>query len=122
MRDVSERFWAKLPDGSRDALVDGLSASELQSVLLDVSRERAAKVTPARLLQRWQQDRFVRPSPADPRQLVKTQQRLWERLPARFKFAHGRGKPGSPGWPASSGRPGDDGGAGGAGQGSPGSG
>ncbi|HET6986453.1 MAG TPA: hypothetical protein VFI00_07540 [Kribbella sp.] len=85
MGDVSERFWAKLPDGSRDALVDGLSASELQSVLLDVSRERAAKVTPSRLLQRWQQDRFVRPSPADPRQLVKTQQRLWERLPARFE-------------------------------------
>lgn len=85
MGDVSERFWAKLPDGSRDALVDGLSASELQSVLLDVSRERAAKVTPARLLQRWQQDRFVRPSPTDPRQLVQTQQRLWERLPARFE-------------------------------------
>ncbi len=85
MGDVSERVWAKLPDGSRDALVDGLSASELQSVLLEVSRERAAKVTPARLLQRWQQDRFVRPSLADPRQLVKTQARLWERLPARFE-------------------------------------
>ena len=85
MSDVIERFWAKLPGGSRDALVNGLSASELQSVLLDVSRERAAKVTPARLLQRWQQDRFVRPSPADPRQLVKTRQRLWERLPARFE-------------------------------------
>ena len=84
MGDVSERFWAKLPEGSRDALVDGLSASELQSVLLDVSRERAAKVTPARLLQRWQQDRFVRPSPADPRRLVKTQQRLWEALPPKF--------------------------------------
>ncbi|MEV0803123.1 hypothetical protein AB0I34_35920 [Kribbella sp. NPDC050281] len=85
MGDVSERFWAKLPEGSRDALVDGLSQSELQSVLLDVNRRRAAKVTPARLLQRWQQDRFVRPGPADPRQLVKTQQRLWERLPARFE-------------------------------------
>jgi len=84
MGDVSERFWAKLPDGSRDALVDGLSASELQSVLLDVSRERAAKVTPARLLQRWRQDRFVRPSTSDPRQLAKTHQRLWEALPEQF--------------------------------------
>ena len=84
MGDVSERFWAKLPEGSRDALVDGLSQSELQSILLDVSRRRAAKVTPSRLLQRWQQDRFVQPSSADPRQLVKTHQRLWERLPERF--------------------------------------
>ncbi|GAA1602413.1 hypothetical protein GCM10009804_68620 [Kribbella hippodromi] len=84
MGQVSERFWAKLPEGSRDALVGGLSQSELQSVLLDVSRERAAKVTPARLLQRWQQDRFVRPSAMDPRQLVKTQRRLWELLPEKF--------------------------------------
>ncbi|NUR96687.1 MAG: hypothetical protein HOV67_15695 [Kribbellaceae bacterium] len=84
MGDVSERFWAKLPDGSRDALVNGLSQSELQSVLLDVTRERAAKVKPARLLQRWQQDRFVRPSAVDPRELVKTQQRLWDLLPEKF--------------------------------------
>jgi hypothetical protein len=56
----------------------------LQSVLLDVSRARAAKVTPARLMQRWQEDRFVRPSTVDPRELVKTQQRLWELLPERF--------------------------------------
>ncbi|WP_350280119.1 hypothetical protein [Kribbella sp. HUAS MG21] len=84
MGDVSERFWAKLPAGSRDALVHGLSQSELQSVLLDVTRERAAKVKPARLLQRWQQDRFVQPSSVDPRELVKTQQRLWEVLPEKF--------------------------------------
>jgi hypothetical protein len=84
MGNVIERFWAKLPEGSRDALVDGLSPSELQSVLLDVSRERAAKVTPARLLQRWQQDRFVRPSTVDPRQLARTQQYLWDRLPEKF--------------------------------------
>jgi hypothetical protein len=84
MGDVSERFWAKLPDGSRDALVNGLSQSELQSVLLDVTRERAAKVKPARLLQRWQQDRFVLPAAVDPRELVRTQQRLWEALPEKF--------------------------------------
>ena len=84
MGDVSERAWAKLPAGSREALIDRLSPSDLQSVLLDVSRARAAKVTPARLLQRWQQDRFVRPSASDPRKLAKTQQRLWELLPAQF--------------------------------------
>ncbi|HET6742450.1 MAG TPA: hypothetical protein VFH76_26085 [Kribbella sp.] len=84
MRDVSERFWAKLPNGSRDALVNGLSQSELQSVLLDVTRERAAAVKPARLLQRWTHDRFVAPSAVDPRQLVQTQQRLWGLLPETF--------------------------------------
>ncbi|WP_433163682.1 hypothetical protein [Kribbella sp. CA-247076] len=84
MGAVSERVWARLPEGARDVLVDGLSQSDLQSVLLDVSRERAAKVTPARLLQRWQQDRFVQPSETDPRRLVQTQQRLWELLPERF--------------------------------------
>ncbi|MEU8222923.1 hypothetical protein [Kribbella sp. NPDC048915] len=84
MGDVTDRFWSKLPAGSRDALVDGLSQSELQSVLLDVLRERAAKVTPARLLQRWQQDRFVRPADVSPRELVRTQQRLWGLLPSSF--------------------------------------
>lgn len=84
MADVSGRFWGKLPAGSREGLTAGLSASELQSVLLDVSRERAAKVTPARLMQRWREDRFVQPSAADPRELVRTQARLWGLLPERF--------------------------------------
>jgi len=84
MADVSGRVWGKLPAGTREALTSGLSGSELQSVLLDVSRERAAQVTPARLVQRWREDRFVRPSVADPRALVRTQQRLWEALPERF--------------------------------------
>ena len=84
MSDVTERIWRRLPTGTREALVDGLSPSELQSALLDVSRARAAKVTPARVIQRWREDRFVRPSTVDPRQLVKTQAMLWDRLPDRF--------------------------------------
>ncbi|WP_432943262.1 hypothetical protein ACQPXM_40350 [Kribbella sp. CA-253562] len=81
---MSDRIWAKLPAGSREALADGLSPSDLQSALLEVSRERAAKVTPARLMDRWRKDRFVQPSPADPRALVRTQARLWDLLPERF--------------------------------------
>jgi len=84
MGDVGERVWRKLPDGAREALSHGLSASELQTLLLEVSRERAAAVTPARVVQRWRDDRFVRPSGIDPRALVKTQAMLWERLPERF--------------------------------------
>ncbi|GAA0576081.1 hypothetical protein HPO96_15605 [Kribbella sandramycini] len=82
---VSERIWAKLPTGTRAALTDGLSGSDLQSLLLELSRERAAKVTPARLLERWRGDRFVQPSTADPRALIQTQARLWAALPDRFE-------------------------------------
>jgi hypothetical protein len=84
MGDVGERVWRKVPEGAREALAHGLSASELQTALLEVGRERAATVTPARLMQRWRDDRFVRPSSVDPRALVKTQAMLWERLPERF--------------------------------------
>ncbi|TCM45925.1 hypothetical protein [Kribbella sp. VKM Ac-2568] len=84
MSDVGERVWRKLPEGAREGLTTGLSPSELQTVLLEVSRARAAAVTPARVMQRWREDRFVRPSTVDPRALVKTQARLWERLPERF--------------------------------------
>jgi hypothetical protein len=84
MGDVGERVWRKVPDGAREALGRGLSPSELQTALLEVSRTRAAAVTPARVMQRWREDRFVRPSDVDPRALVRTQARLWERLPERF--------------------------------------
>ncbi|WP_328331148.1 hypothetical protein OHA70_10640 [Kribbella sp. NBC_00382] len=84
MGDVGERVWRKVPAGAREALTTGLSPSELQTALLEVSRERAGAVTPARLVQRWREDRFVRPSEVDPRALVKTQAMLWERLPERF--------------------------------------
>lgn len=84
MGDVGERVWRKVPAGVREALARGLSPSELQTVLLEVSRERAGAVTPARLVQRWREDRFVRPSGVDPRALVKTQAMLWERLPEQF--------------------------------------
>ncbi|MDX6252604.1 MAG: hypothetical protein QOF10_5964 [Kribbellaceae bacterium] len=85
MSGVSERVWARLPAGCRETLDEGLSPSELQTVLLDVSQRRAGKVTPARVMQRWREDRFVQPSTSDPRELAKTQAMLWERLPERFK-------------------------------------
>ncbi|GAA1541069.1 hypothetical protein [Kribbella lupini] len=81
---TSDRIWSKLPAGTREALVGELSPSDLQSAFLDVSRERAAKLTPARVFDRWRNDRFVQPSQADPRALVRTQARMWELLPDRF--------------------------------------
>jgi hypothetical protein len=58
-----------------------LSPSELTSVLLGVARERAGRVTPARVMERWARDRFVRPSAADPRRLAALEARLWELVP-----------------------------------------
>jgi hypothetical protein len=84
MSGASERVWRKLPADLRESLVDDLSPSELQSLLLDISRQRVAKVSPARVIDRWRADRFVQPSTTDPRELIRTQARLWELLPDRF--------------------------------------
>lgn len=85
MNEVARRAWAALPEGSREGLCDGLSPADLQAVLMEVSRSRASRVTPARLMRRRSEDRFVRPSEVDPRRLAKTRAALWEALPARFE-------------------------------------
>jgi hypothetical protein len=81
---VSRRVWRQLADDPRAALERGLSPADLQAALLDVSRSRAAAVTPARLMQRWRQDRYVRPDTCDPRLVWRLEARLWELLPDEF--------------------------------------
>jgi hypothetical protein len=81
MNDAQRRVWARLPAGSREAL-DGLSASDLQTLLLSVAGTRAARVRPAELMRRWREDRFVRPAATDPRVLAVLEDRLWRLLPA----------------------------------------
>lgn len=73
-----------LPEGARSVLAEGLSPTDRQTLLLDLARTRAARVDPARLLQRWSEDRFVHPSPIDPRRLTPLVARVWELLPAEF--------------------------------------
>lgn len=53
-----------------DALAEGLSASELWSLLLEVLERRATSRTPAQLLQQWERDGFVQPAYIDQRTLV----------------------------------------------------
>ena len=48
-------------------LADELSGSEVQSVLLEVMRHRAAARTPADVLAQYRRDGFVRPAPHDAR-------------------------------------------------------
>jgi hypothetical protein len=94
MTGPGDRVWRRLEADPRDALgggsgggagKGGLSPADLQTLLLDVSRRRAAAVTPARLVRRWQQDRYVRPAGSDPRQVWQLEARLWALLPPAFK-------------------------------------
>jgi hypothetical protein len=80
MSAAEERVWARLPEGTRRALA-GLPGTDLQTLLLSVARARAETVTPAGLMRRWREDRFVRPASADPRRLAVVEARIWRLLP-----------------------------------------
>lgn len=81
---AAERIWRALPAGTREALERALPRTDLQSLLIDVARARAGQATPADLMRRWQQDRFVRPAACDPRRLAAVENRLWQLLPPEF--------------------------------------
>lgn len=53
----------------RQALTQGLAATELWSLLLSVLEQRAAQRSPATVRQQWQSDRFVQPSAVNQRVL-----------------------------------------------------
>ena len=61
-----------------------LPPTDLQTLLIAVARARAEQITPADVMRRWQQDRFVRPAAADPRRVAAVEARLWQLLPAEF--------------------------------------
>lgn len=72
------RPWitAGLPPGAYDALTDGLPASRLWSLLLEVAEARAAGRAPADLVEQWDRDRFVQPALVDQRSLVEVDRHL----------------------------------------------
>ncbi|WP_228266108.1 hypothetical protein [Microlunatus elymi] len=74
-----------MPEGARHALTEQLSPTDLQSLLLEVTRHRAGAVAPARLMQRWKSDRFVHPAAIDPRRASGPEARLWQLLPDTFE-------------------------------------
>src|SRR6266511_5907201 len=53
-----------------DILVEQLTPSDLQSLLLEVYRQRAAKHTPATLMASYEHNRFVRPSATSAQALI----------------------------------------------------
>jgi hypothetical protein len=70
--------WVKagLPTGAYDALADGLPASRLWSVLLEVAAVRAAARRPGDLVEQWDRDRFVQPAVVDQRSLLDVDRQL----------------------------------------------
>lgn len=78
---VEHRAWRGLPSEARDALLAGLSPSELRTVLLEVAQARSATATAADVVRRWRTDPLVRPSAADPRQVAMVEAELWRLLP-----------------------------------------
>ena len=82
---ATARVWAGLPAGARAAIESTLSPTDLQTLLLSVARARSSEVSPARVMERWRDDAFVRPSDVDPRRLAPLEAELWSRLPLEFE-------------------------------------
>ena len=66
------RSWSagRLDEAAFAALAEGLPASEVWSLMLDVLARRAGQRSPAELVRQWERDRFVQPSYVDQRTLV----------------------------------------------------
>ena len=66
------RAWvtAGLPAATYDEIARGLPASRLWSLLLGVAEVRATERQSAELVEQWDRDRFVQPSPVDQRTQV----------------------------------------------------
>lgn len=80
--EAERRVLRELPAGAMEALERDLSPTDLSTLLLAVARARSASVRPSDLLRRWREDRFVRPSAVDPRELSNLEARIWRLLPA----------------------------------------
>jgi hypothetical protein len=67
-----------------NVLAERLNPADLQSLLLAVYQRRAAAITPSQLLERYEQDRFVRPSTIAPQALVDFERLIWSTLPDAY--------------------------------------
>jgi len=71
--------------GLLETLVERLTASDLQSLLLEVYRRRAAKLTPSDVLRQYEQNRFVKPAQVPPQALLEFDRLAFSVLPAGFE-------------------------------------
>lgn len=75
---------SKIPD-FMEALVDRLSLTDLQSLLLEVYRKRTAKLRPANLLKSYNTNRFVQSSPVEPKKFLEFDSLAFKILPDDFE-------------------------------------
>jgi hypothetical protein len=68
-----------------ETLATGLAPSDLQSILLETFRRRAAHLTPAQVLSHYESNRFVQPSPVSPARLLAWEQIAYSSLPPEFQ-------------------------------------
>ncbi len=73
MSPITERITGRIErEAGLPGLVDrlaGLPGADYRSLLLEATRRRAERLSPADVLRRYRDDRFVRPSTADPLRL-----------------------------------------------------
>jgi len=68
-----------------DLLTDELSGTDLTTLLLEVFRRRANRLTPAEVMRRYRTDRFVAPAPTGITALRRTEDILLSALPDGFE-------------------------------------
>jgi hypothetical protein len=66
-------------------LAERLAPTDLQSLLLEVYRRRAKATSPSRALERYETDRFVRPSAVDPDRVAALDRLAFSLLPEGFE-------------------------------------
>src|SRR5258708_809690 len=67
-----------------DVLVERLAPTDLQSLLLESYRRRVVAVKPSQLLERYERDRFVRPSHVAPLTMADFDRLVWSLLPDAY--------------------------------------
>ena len=66
-------------------LAERLTPTDLQSLMLEVYRQRSSRRSPAKLLESYESDRFVRPSAISARRLLAWELIVMESLPDEFE-------------------------------------
>jgi hypothetical protein len=68
-----------------DLLADGMPGTELTTLLLEVFRRRAGRLSPAEVMRRYRSDRFVAPAPISFAALRRAEDALLSELPNGFE-------------------------------------
>lgn len=71
--------------GLASALAERLSPTDLQSLLMEVYRQRVGRRQPAQLLGQYERDRFTRPAALSPLTLLEWDRTAFAQLPAGFE-------------------------------------